>query len=601
MLLHLKDINRNDGEDGKKCLIMKQSLTKDEKNEKEVHDENVHPLNAQNVRAYFKILRLRLMAGLFIGFLIPHALLSAYFHLQFNSTLKKSGKLSLSAIAESQKNTIDLFLQERVVNLFNLFHSREFTLSPGSQKMGFYLGNLRQANDAFIDVGFLNDRGIQTGYAGPFPALLGKDYSDEVWFKSLMSQPEDYLISDIYLGFRKKPHFTIAIRQMIDGRLYVMRSTLDPDKFFMFLRSISHGKEVDSTLINKKGYYQVVDPGKGNFLSLSDVTPPRDTGTGVMEISRSGEQVLVAYTWLRETPWALLVSQPLSVAHSGMYRARQILIISLVVIIFSIGAIIFYSTRKLINKAQATAERGLALQHQLIHASKLAAIGELSTGIAHEINNPLAIIIATTGVIRDMLNPDFHLDSSPEVIRTELSVIDSAAFRAKSITHQLLDLGRKRQPVMVQCNIHSILDDVLGGLKEREFKSKQIEIIKNYSLDLPEILIDPDLIRQVFLNLVNNAGDAIQGPGTLTLTSFLFEDQVKVTVKDTGEGIEPEHMKRIFDPFFTTKDVGKGTGLGLSVSRNIVELMDGRIDVVSMKGVGSSFTVSLPVRKPGDK
>jgi two-component system NtrC family sensor kinase len=580
---------------------MKQLLTKNEKNEREVHDENLHPLNVQNVKAYFRILRLRLMAGLFIGFLIPHALLSAYFHLQFNSTLKKSGKLSLSAIAESQKNTLDLFLQERVVNLLNLFHSREFSLSPDSRKMAHYLENIRQASDAFVDVGFLNGKGIQTGYSGPYPELLGKDYSHELWFRTLMNQNSDYLISDIYLGFRKKPHFTIAIRQKIDGNPYVMRSTLDPDKFFMFLRSIQHGREVDSTLVNEYGYYQVVDPHTGKILSRSDVIPPEDSGSGVVEVTREGEPYLVAYTWLSETSWALLVSQPLSVAHAGMYRARQVLIGSLVVIIISIGLIIYISTRKLINRAQATAERGLNLQHQLFHASKLAAVGELSTGIAHEINNPLAIIIATTGVIKDMLNPDFHLDASPEAIKAELSVIDSAAFRAKRITQQLLDFGRKSQPVMVLCNVHSILDDVLVNFKEREFQKKHIEIVKCYSPDVPEILTDPDAIRQVFLNLLNNAGDAISGPGTIAVSSVLMDGFVKVTVKDSGEGIEPEYLKRIFDPFFTTKDVGKGTGLGLSVSRNIVEIMGGRIDVVSVKGVGSSFTVSLPAGRPGSE
>ena len=150
-------------------------------------------------------------------------------------------------------------------------------------------------------------------------------------------------------------------------------------------------------------------------------------------------------------------------------------------------------------------------------------------------------------------------------------------------------------------NVHRILDDVLGGLKEREFESKNITIVKEYAENLPDILIDPDAIRQVFLNLVNNAGDAVTGPGTITVNTCVQNRQVRVTVKDTGEGIDPEHMKRLFDPFFTTKDVGKGTGLGLSVSRNIVELMGGRIDVASVKGVGSSFTVSLPVRKSGEK
>jgi two-component system NtrC family sensor kinase len=294
------------------------------------------------------------MAGLFIGFMIPHVVLSAYFHVQFNSTLKKSGKLNLAAIADSQKNTIDLFLQERVVNLFNLLHSREFSVEPTQAKMDHYLSNLRQTSDAFIDVGFLNENGIQVGYSGPYTMLLGKDYSREGWFKTLSSQKADYFISDIYMGFRKKAHFTIATRQLIDDRMYVLKTTLDPDKFFLFLRSISQGKGVESTLINREGRYQVVDPGRDDFLSITDVIPPKDSLSGVMEINRSEGPVLVAYTWLKETPWALMVQQPLSVAHAGMFRARQILITSLAVIVVTIALIIFFVTRKLVEIGRAS-------------------------------------------------------------------------------------------------------------------------------------------------------------------------------------------------------------------------------------------------------
>jgi two-component system NtrC family sensor kinase len=550
-----------------------------------------------SIRRYFKILRIRLMAGLFIGFMIPHVILSAYFHVQFNSTLKKSGKLNLAAIADSQKNTIDLFLQERVVNLFNLLHSREFSVEPTQAKMDHYLSNLRQTSDAFIDVGFLNENGIQVGYSGPYTMLLGKDYSKEGWFKTLASQKADYYISDIYMGFRKKAHFTIATRQLIDDRMYVLKTTLDPDKFFLFLRSISQGKGVESTLINREGRYQVVDPGKDDFLSLTDMIPPKDSPSGVMEINGNEGPVLVAYTWLKETPWALMVQQPLSVAHAGMFRARQILIASLAVIVVTIALIIFFVTRKLVDQAQAMAEKGKLLQHQLFHATKLAAIGELATGVAHEINNPLAIITATTGVVRDMMNPEFHMNSKPDEILAELAEIDAAAFRAKGITSQLLNLGRKNVPKLELSDIHQILDEVLGGVKEREFITKGIEIRKNYAPDLPSILIDPDPIRQVFLNLVNNAGDAIHGAGAISITTGVENGFVTTTITDSGEGIPPDVLKRIFDPFFTTKPAGKGTGLGLSVSMSIVELMGGKIDVQSALGFGSSFTVSLPLRR----
>jgi two-component system NtrC family sensor kinase len=211
--------------------------------------DNYHP----DIKAYFRQLRLRLRIGLLGAFIVPLAALSLYFHFQFQITLIATAKMNLITISESQRNTIDLFLQERVVNIFSLYHSKEFSIAPTRQTMENYLQNLRRVSDAFIDVGFLNASGIQIGYAGPFPNLQNKAYGNEKWFLALLEQDRDYFISDIYLGFRNKPHFTIAVRQMIDGQFYAMRSTLDPDKFYMFLRTIKHGKGVESALINNEG------------------------------------------------------------------------------------------------------------------------------------------------------------------------------------------------------------------------------------------------------------------------------------------------------------------------------------------------------------
>ena len=253
------------------------------------------------------------------------------------------------------------------------------------------------------------------------------------------------------------------------------------------------------------------------LLGLSDYTPPKTEGPNVAEIRKDGDTTLIAYAWLRETPWALLVRQPLSIVHASMYRTRRIMTTVQTVILVIIGVAIWFTTSKQINNAQGVAEKKDELQYQLLHASKLASVGELATGVAHEINNPLAIITATSGVIRDMLDPEFGLDSSPEKITKELDIIDSAAFRARKITRQLLELGRKSTPRLVSCNVNNILDDVMSGLKEREFKVSDIEVIRKYDPNIPEIMLDQDQIRQVFLNLINNAGDAIHGPGTITI------------------------------------------------------------------------------------
>ena len=158
------------------------------------------------------------------------------------------------------------------------------------------------------------------------------------------------------MGFRKKPHFTIAVKQLIDTKPYVMRATLDPDKFYMFLRNISRGKGVDSVLVNKGGYYQVVDPDRGALLEKSEYMPPGSEGAGVEEISANGNSILVAYVWLKETPWVLMVRQPLDIAYAEIYRARTIMIASTAAIMAVIGFLVWMMTDRLLKGAQATAE-----------------------------------------------------------------------------------------------------------------------------------------------------------------------------------------------------------------------------------------------------
>ncbi|MDY0375870.1 MAG: ATP-binding protein [Desulfobacterium sp.] len=546
-------------------------------------------------RAYFNRLKVRLGLAVLACFIIPHVLLSVYFHWQFTAALKKTGKLNIEALAKSQRNTVDLFLREREMNIRNLFYSKEFTLDPGEQKMLFFLQTLNHFSDAFVDVGFLNHEGVQTGYAGPFPALLNKNYKNETWFSTLMAeQVKDYVITDVYLGFRNKPHFTIAVKMTIGKRVCIMRSTIDPDKFYMFLRSIGKVKEVDTTLINRFGTYQLVDPLKANLLEKSSYIPPRDVNTGIHEQTDEDEIMLMAHAWLAEAPWALIISQPLKIIHTQMYTTRNTMFVNLALITLFLGIIIWITASRLLSRAQTVAEQSVKLQTQLIHASKLASVGELATGVAHEINNPLAIITSTVGVVRDMLNPEFNLDSSPAAIRKELSTIESAAFRASGITRQLLDFGRKNEPRKGMHNINDILEKVLQSFTKHRLELADIELIRNYAPRLPDIKIDADHISQVFLNMLNNAEGAIKEKGIITVSTDFDRKFIRIKIQDTGEGMPLERIKEIFNPFYTTKEPGKGTGLGLSISLGIINSMGGSIEVQSLPGKGSIFTISLP-------
>jgi two-component system, NtrC family, sensor kinase len=546
---------------------------------------------------YFRRLKHGLQIGFLIAYLVPITLLTIYFDYKFNTNVRESSKLHLAAVAESQRNTVDLFMQKRIVNIFNLFHLKQFNLSPSQEEMDYYLSSLRDANNAFVDIGFFNPEGIQVGYAGPYPHLRDKDYSREEWYKDLRSQFQSYIITDLYLGLRRKPHFTIGVQQIIDGEKYVIRTSVDPDKLHTMLEATSHGKHVEGFLINREGIYQAVDPEFGNLLEPAVYVPSEEKVAGVTSINHQGRAILVAYTWLKEVPWCLVMHQPMEVAFKEMHAIRNTMIFGSAILVLIIILIIWLIVRRVVGWAETLEIERSELKSQLYHAHKLVSVGQLAGGVAHEINNPLAIISSQAGLIRDMFNPALGLDSSPEAVTRELDEIDNAVYRAKGITQKILSFVRKAEPTLVPCDVNKLLEDVASGIKEKEFKVSNIELVRQYASDLPRLMIDPDLIRQVFLNLINNAGDAVKEGSTITLTTRRAGNMVKITIADTGKGMTPEQIEKIFIPFYTTKEVGKGTGLGLPISLNIVEGFGGRIEVRSTPGAGSEFTVVLPIPK----
>jgi two-component system NtrC family sensor kinase len=340
-------------------------------------------------------------------------------------------------------------------------------------------------------------------------------------------------------------------------RFYIMRATLDPDKFYYFLKTIGQGEHVNSFLVNRAGEYQVVAPGYGEVLQKSAFLPEGSVDADVAEVSRNGQSELIGYAWLKQVPWALVARQPIQLAYARMFVTRRYIFIGSGLTVILLFTAVVMITGRLLNKAEKMEKDRHELKSQLFHAAKLVSVGELAAGVAHEINNPLAIICSQCGVIRDMFDPEFGGRMGPEtpaLVNQELTVIDDAVTRAKGITQKLLISARKTTPRITRCNVNQILDDLVDGFLEREFKVSNIELIRDYEPDLPDIMTDADQLRQVFQNLINNAADAIEGPGAITLSTSITEDgAVKASVTDTGRGMTQEVLGRIFMPFFTTK------------------------------------------------
>jgi two-component system NtrC family sensor kinase len=219
----------------------------------------------------------------------------------------------------------------------------------------------------------------------------------------------------------------------------------------------------------------------------------------------------------------------------------------------------------------------------------------LASGIAHEINNPLAIINEEVGLIKDMMNPEFKMSQSFEDIRPSVDNIQDAVSRCREITKRLLAFVRRTEMNLQPYDIHEVIDDVLKGFYAHELAVSNIEIIRNYHNKPLRISADKIQLQQVFLNLITNAADAIRDRGRITISTWPKDGRVYAAISDTGIGMTQEHLDKMFLPFFTTKAPEKGTGLGLSISYRIIKSLGGSISVASTLGEGSTFTIDLPL------
>jgi two-component system NtrC family sensor kinase len=235
--------------------------------------------------------------------------------------------------------------------------------------------------------------------------------------------------------------------------------------------------------------------------------------------------------------------------------------------------------------AQQMAER------RLVQAAKLAAVGEMAAGIAHELNNPLTTVIGFTELTMEEVQADSRVHADLELVLRE-------AHRATDVVRRLLDFARQSESVRMRSDINDIVKEVLA-LVNHLLHTSGVQLITNFPIGLPSISVDKNQIKQVVLNLIHNALHAMPKGGELRITtdrrSRDHQDWVTVVVSDTGVGISPENLERIFEPFFTTRAKEGGTGLGLSISYGIVAEHGGFIEVESHVGKGSIFSIWIPV------
>jgi two-component system NtrC family sensor kinase len=235
-----------------------------------------------------------------------------------------------------------------------------------------------------------------------------------------------------------------------------------------------------------------------------------------------------------------------------------------------------------------------ALYESVAQSQKMAAIGRLAAGVAHEINNPLAIIQAQVGVLSDLVKGASDFPHSDE-FKDRIAKIELQVERGRKVTHRLLGFSRRVGPELEPVDVIAALEETIGFV-EKDLEASRIQVVRNYGKDIPIIRSSLAQMQQVFLNLINNALDVIGEGGELRLSAENSDGGVMVRVADTGPGISEKDLAKIFEPFYSTKSSdGKHTGLGLSICQEIMRNLKGRIGVDSTAGKGTVFSLWFPL------
>jgi two-component system NtrC family sensor kinase len=502
--------------------------------------------------------------------------------------------------AESAKRTIETFLTELQTVLVYTASGQTFEELANQENLKKLYHRLKLNYPGVVDLGIIDHKGIQRAYVGPYE-LLGKDYSDRECFKVVTVNKT--FIGRVEMGYRKVPHFCIAVSGITPdtGQSWVFRTSIDAATLDKFIEKTDTAALSDIFLVSREGDHLLQSSSRYFGPPLSPYPfdlPSNRIGITISEEAgfRSGD-VLKAVSQLEGTPWALvLLKQGYLYGREWSFFKAQLFFIVSISTVFAI-LVILQITKHFVSRIREADEKRESMLAEIEHTSKLASIGRLAAGVAHEINNPLAIISTKTGLVLDLLEISENFKYK-EKITSELHGASEAVERCRVITHRLLGFARRMDVTLESIDINSLMREVLSFLdKEALYRGIHIEL--NLGDSLPVIESDRGQLQQIFLNLLNNAIEAIDKDGVVTVsTKKQGQDAIQVAIVDNGKGIPQEIRSHIFEPFFTTKDSGekRGTGLGLFITYGLVKKLGGHISVQSSVGVGTTFTVTLPIK-----
>lgn len=510
--------------------------------------------------------------------------------------LKKCAILKTEAIAgkllDHRKDVITLFLEKQEDLLLTLTGIYTLEYLGEQEHLEELFMAVNQTNE-IVDLHVIDSSGEQLAYVGPYRSSIeGKNYHVQSWFKEVLISGRH--VSDVFTGFRDVPHIVIAVTDPL--KTYVLRATINSEIFNALLHSAQMGPNGDAYIINKQAEFQTPSLQETKVLSLreKDLLEYHE-GTNIQIIGSYS----YATRWVRDGQWLLVIKSRTEDSLGVFYEIRNtnlfIVVITCIFVLLAAAFVSWHMVRRLERADRAKEE----IDQHLIQMEKMATVGRLAAGIAHEINNPLQMITNQAGWIDELLvEENSDKMKNLEEYQESVSKIRYHVKRAATVTHRLLGFSRKITAEKQCVNVNELIEETLSFV-ENDAKNNNIRIIRKFVENIPTTMSDGPQLQQVFLNLLDNGLDAIDKDGRLEVSTRVAGDLIYIEFADSGTGIKPEVMKKIFDPFFTTKDPGKGTGLGMAICYNIMRKLGGKIEARNREEGGAAFILTLPIFKLG--
>jgi two-component system NtrC family sensor kinase len=543
----------------------------------------------------YETLRRNLLVLMLCITLAPLAIAGAVGFFQYRGLIHREEMNQLRWHTERAVHTLELYLDGLKHDIIVTANGSTTAELADRERLEVALARLKGKHPSVVDLSLIDPDGIQIAYAGPYE-LAGKEYTSSPWYAKTLARKVH--LSEVFMGFRNVPHFVIAASKIEPPRpgSWVVRASIDAESLDGLLGTMGTDALDDIFLVSEDGVLQTSSRFHGKATSAFALSPsPGARSIDVAEVARGSATALRAIAHVQNTPWVLVAERD-NHGEARLWSAfrANLAAVSLITAIVAALAIVAVAT-SLADRIRDAEEAREALIKETEHTAKLASIGRLAAGVAHEINNPLAIIAEKAGLVKDMMLFASEMPQRQKFL-AEIGSVENAVTRARIITHRLLGFSRRMDVPLQAVRVNDVVREVIGFL-EKEAAYRGIRIELDLDPELPVIESDTGHLQQIFLNILNNAIDAVERGGTIQIASRIAHPySVIIDVKDDGPGMPPDVVEKIFDPFFTTKSGTErhGTGLGLSITYGLVKKLGGKIGVRSAVGSGTVFRVTLP-------